>query len=125
MKPLFLILLSITSSALFASQITRVVVDRSVDLKIEQSISLPFNKSEGLLLREVWRSPAGIVCKVNMFGFQPEPEIGTFECESQDGYKAQISFDCANNNSKETSAYLFFGHVGERGETSNFYVWCE
>jgi hypothetical protein len=74
---------------------------------------------------DVWRSKKGIECSA-MIAANGKPTVrGSFECKATEGYKAQIAFDCSKNYSEKTSAYLFFGLVGAKGNNGNFYVWCE
>lgn len=111
------------SSAVFAySEIYSVNVHSSINEEVQHTV-LPYPDS-GLLTKEVWRSPAGIMCLISAVP-TAIGSYGTFECKSQEGYKAQISFDCSVNASRDSSAYLFFGLVGKAGNNRNFYVWCE
>ena len=75
--------------------------------------------------KAVWRSNNGIECASMLVANEKQTLLGTFECKATEGYKAQITFDCSKNYSEETSAYLFFGLEGARGNNGNFYVWCE
>jgi hypothetical protein len=73
----------------------------------------------------VWRSAGGIDCSATVYSSEDRKLSGTYECKTPEGYKAQISFDCSKNNNQDSSAYLFFGLVGAKGNNGNFYVWCE
>lgn len=117
------LLISVTMSN--ALEVSSVHVVRSTEGEINQEVVLHFDQSTPLILKEAWRSPSGIVCKVTAYEQNDGLPKGTFECESQEGYKAQIALDCSQHNSKETSAYLFFGLVGKFENAGNFYVWCQ
>lgn len=115
----------LVSNALNAFELNGIHILRSTNGEVDQEIVLPFGESKSIILKEAWRSPVGIVCKASAFEQNVGLAKGTFECENKEGYKAQISIDCSSNNSKETSAYLFFGLVGKFENIGNFYVWCE
>ncbi|MBV2131162.1 hypothetical protein [Arsukibacterium indicum] len=124
-KLLIIWIVLLVSNVLNASEINNIHVVRSVDGEIDQEIVLPFNEAESIILKEVWRSPVGIFCKTTVLNQDAGLAKGSFECQNKDGYKAQISIDCSLNNSKENSAYLFFGLVGAPENIGNFYVWCK
>ncbi|AZZ92571.1 hypothetical protein EUZ85_18315 [Hahella sp. KA22] len=117
----FWVCLFVSLSAL-AEEITGVNVARYLNEREESLVRIPFGELENVILKEVWRSPGGIVCKISLYGVVQLQ--GTFECESKEGYKAQIGVNCLENLSKESSAYLFFGLVGESQNVGNFYIWC-
>jgi hypothetical protein len=75
--------------------------------------------------KSVWRSPKGIDCSISLFNQANGSASGSYECITLEGYKAQVSVDCAMNKSQDTAVYLFFGKAGDAAEIGNFYVWCE
>tara|TARA_R110000868_G_scaffold405738_1_gene685493 strand:- start:607 stop:984 length:378 start_codon:yes stop_codon:yes gene_type:complete len=120
--PLAFLLLTAKS---LASDISSVHIVRITNGDINQEIILPFGESKSLMLNEVWRSPVGIVCRASAYEQKIGLPKGAFECESKEGYKAQIGLDCSQHKNKKTSAYLFFGLIGKFDNIGNFYVWCE
>ncbi len=83
------------------------------------------DKSRFVEFYSVWKSARGIDCTVSLLSNGEGTPFGSFECETPEGYKAQISYDCSKNKNQDSSAYLFFGLVGAKGNNGNFYVWCE
>jgi len=124
MKHSLAILISLSSLASHASDVSSVHVARSNDQQINQEVVLPFGSIKSFTHREVWRSSGGIVCTASAYEQKGGSPKGVFECESEEGYRAQIEFDCTKNINKETSAYLFFGLLNMKENTGNFYVWC-
>jgi hypothetical protein len=126
MKLIIFIGLLVASSISNAEGVKEVHVERRDIGEVLGKIVLPADiHRKGYVKKEVWRSPKGIYCSVALFEKSKKPEVGTFECKSKEGFKAQVSLDCSKNKSSETAVYLFFGQVNYEGENSNFYVWCE
>lgn len=126
MKQRVLFLLGcLVSQQAFANDPRNIYIERRDIGESLGTIVLPMDiKGKGYISKEIWRSPKGIKCTVSLFEHSNRAG-GTFECESPEGYKAQVALNCALNNSSETAVYLFFGKVNSEGEASNFYVWCE
>jgi hypothetical protein len=126
MKLIIFIGLYVAISICHAEGVKEVHVERRDIGEVLGKFVLPANiDRKGYVKNEVWRSPKGIYCSVALFETSKKPEVGTFECESKEGFKAQVSLDCSKNKSSESAVYLFFGQVNYEGENSNFYVWCE
>jgi len=124
-KYTYLISLLFISTRLFAGGTLNVNVIRSVHDDIQAQYVIPFSNSQAELGKSVWRSPNGIVCTVSLVPQLKGLPIGVFECVTPEKYKAQIAFNCTRNINKQTSAYLFFGKIGDYETFGNFYVWCD
>ena len=126
MKLIIFIALLVTSSFCSAEGVKEVHVERRDIGEVLGKFVLSADiYGKGYVKKEVWRSPKGIYCSVALFEKSKKPEVGQFECESREGFKAQVSLDCSKNISSEMAVYLFFGRVNHEGENSNFYVWCQ
>jgi len=124
----YILLTSFLISAAFcnAEGMKEIHVERRDIGEILGKYVLPVDiQSKGYISKEVWRSPRGIYCSVSLFEQKKKLEVGTFECNSKEGFKAQVSLDCSVHKDSESAIYLFFGRVSYEGESSNFYVWCE
>jgi len=125
LKVLMLIIL-IFSSVLIAKDVQKVQIVRSVDMKDQVLFSIPVNSSDySITTKDVWRSSNGIKCIVKLFKAEKGKAGVNFECNTREGYKAQVSVDCTKNTNRENSMYLFFGSVGKAEDFGNFYIWCE
>ena len=116
------------SAKTFAGDSTNVNIIRSIEGKTQAKYVIPFSSSEAEFDKNVWRSPGGIECSVSLVPQTKGPPKGTFDCRTPENYQAEIDFDCSKNNSKDTSAYMFFGQRGDPNSADsigNFYVWCE
>lgn len=121
-----LIALIMLSFSAISIDVKKVIVERRDIGETLGTYILPIKiKGKGYVSHETWRSPKGIVCRVALFEHASQKEKGTFECQSFEGFKAQVSLDCSKNYSSDSARYLFFGRVSHIGENSNFYVWCE
>ncbi|MVF14998.1 hypothetical protein FT643_23015 [Ketobacter sp. MCCC 1A13808] len=126
MKFILFLSLFVTSFICYADGVKEIHIERRDIGEILGKSVLPVNiDGKGYVSKEVWRSPKGIYCSVSLFEQNKKPDVGTFECKSTEGFKAQVSIDCAINKNSEMAVYLFFGRVNYEGENSNFYVWCE
>ena len=104
---------------------TDIHVLRSIDREVITETVVRFDEgAAGIFGREVWRSPAGIVCTVSAFRSEGVTG-GMLDCLSKSRHQAQISWNCRDNKNIDSAAYLFFAKIDSPEEVGNFYVWCE
>lgn len=120
----YFILLPFFSSYAFADKSIEVNVIRSVHEDVQAQYVITFSNTQAEFGKSVWRSTNGIECFVSLVPQLKGLPKGQFECITPEKYKAQIGFDCKNNNTKNNSAYMFFGQTGNFDTIGNFYVWC-